>query len=252
MRRKIIAGNWKMNKNFTEAREFSRHLNTWVLANKPSAEVIIAPPLIYLEQIERDLSNGRITVAAQDVSSEPHGAFTGEVSAEQLKSIGIHYSIVGHSERRRFHGEIDFYVSQKIGLLYDNGMTPILCVGEKDEDRSMGKHFEVVKEQLIGALQPQDIQNLKNLIIAYEPIWAIGTGKTATPDTAQLMHAHIRKVLGEEFGISIGNSTSLLYGGSVNAGNARELFQQYDIDGALVGGASLNLEDFTTIISARN
>lgn len=252
MRRKIIAGNWKMYKTFNEAREFSRHLNTWVLAHKPSAEVIIAPALIYLEQLEKDLSNSRLNVAAQDVSSEPKGAFTGEVSAEQLHSIHIKYSIVGHSERRHYHGETDYYISQKIGLLYEYNMTPILCVGEKIEDRSTGRHFDVVKAQVIGALHGQNHEKLKDLIIAYEPIWAIGTGKTASPDTAQEMHAHIRKVLGEEFGISVGNSTSILYGGSVNAGNARDLFQQYDIDGALVGGASLNLEDFTTIINARN
>jgi len=252
MRRKIIAGNWKMHKTFPESLEFGRHLNTWMIANKPQADVIIMPAFICLEQMIKDLRNSKISVAAQDVSSEARGAFTGEVSAEQLKSIGVEYSIVGHSERRHFHGETDYYISQKIGLLYEHNMTPILCVGEKIEDRSTGKHFDVVKSQVIGALHGQKPEKLKNLIIAYEPIWAIGTGKTASPDTAQEMHAHIRKILGEEFGIPVGNSASILYGGSVNAGNARDLFQQYDIDGALVGGASLNLEDFTTIINARN
>lgn len=252
MRRKIVAGNWKMNLTFQEARELALRLNTWVHAHKPLAEVIIAPSHLYLEQLNKDLKNSKITVVSQNVSAMPNGAYTGDVSAEQLLSIGTKMSIVGHSERREYHHEQDKYIGKKITHLYENGMSPILCVGEKLEDREAGKHFDVVKEQVEVALERQDTENLKDLIVAYEPVWAIGTGKTATPDQAQEMHAFIRKIIGSQHGISIANGTSILYGGSVNAGNARDLFQQYDIDGALVGGASLKLDDFTTIINARN
>lgn len=252
MRRKIVAGNWKMNLTFQQARELTLRLNTWVKAHKPIAEIIVAPPHLYLEQINKDLRNSTITVASQNVSAMPNGAFTGDVSAEQLLSIGTKISIVGHSERRAYHYEQDKYIGKKITHLYEHGMSPILCVGEKLEDREQGKHFDVVEEQVTIALERQDPENLKkNLIVAYEPVWAIGTGKTATPDQAQEMHAFIRKTIGNQHGLSVANRTTILYGGSVNAGNARDLFEQYDIDGALVGGASLNLDDFTTIISAR-
>ncbi len=251
MRRKIVAGNWKMNLTFQQARELALRLNTWVKANKPIAEIIVAPTHLYLEQLNKDLRNSNITVASQNVSAMPNGAYTGDVSAEQLLSIGTKLSIVGHSERRAYHYEQDKYIGKKIIHLYEHGMSPILCVGEKLEDRDAGKHFDVVGEQITIALERQDSEDLKNLIVAYEPVWAIGTGKTATPDQAQEMHAFIRKTIGGQHGLSVANNTSILYGGSVNAGNARDLFEQYDIDGALVGGASLNFDDFTTIISAR-
>ncbi len=251
MRRKIVAGNWKMNLTFQQARELALRLNTWVKANKPIAEIIVAPTHLYLEQLNKDLKNSNITVASQNVSAMPNGAYTGDVSAEQLLSIGTKLSIVGHSERRAYHYELDKYIGKKITHLYEHGMNPILCVGEKLEDRDAEKHFDVVGEQITIALERQDPEDLKNLIVAYEPVWAIGTGKTATPDQAQEMHAFIRKTIGGQHGLSVANNTSILYGGSVNAGNARDLFEQYDIDGALVGGASLNFDDFTTIISAR-
>jgi len=251
MRRKIVAGNWKMNLTFQQARELALRLNTWVKANKPIAEIIIAPTHLYLEQINKDLKNSNIIVASQNVSAMENGAYTGDVSAEQLLSIGTKMSLVGHSERRAYHHEQDKYIGKKITHLYEHGMSPILCVGEKLEDREADKHFEVVGEQLTIALERQNPDDLKNLIVAYEPVWAIGTGKTASPDQAQEMHAFIRKTIGNQHGLSVANNTSILYGGSVNAGNARDLFEQYDIDGALVGGASLKLDDFTTIISAR-
>lgn len=251
MRRKIVAGNWKMNLTFPEARELALRLNTWTKANKPEAEVIIAPPHLYLEQINKDLRNSTITVASQNVSAMPNGAFTGDVSAEQLLSIGIKTSIVGHSERRAYHYEQDKYIGKKITHLYENGMSPILCVGEKLGEREQKRHFDVVKHQLNVALERQKPEDLMNLIVAYEPVWAIGTGKTATPEEAQEMHEFIRKTIGEQHGIKVANNTTILYGGSVNPGNARDLFMQYDIDGALVGGASLNFADFVTIISAR-
>lgn len=252
MRRKIVAGNWKMNLTFPQARELALHLNTWVNAHKPNAEIIIAPTHLYLEQLNKDLKNSRIRVASQNVSAMENGAYTGDVSAEQLLSIGTKISIVGHSERRAYHHEVDKYIGMKISHLYKKGMSPILCVGEKLEDRESGKHFDVVKEQLNIALERQNSEDLlRDFIVAYEPVWAIGTGKTASPDQAQEMHDFIRKTIGNQHGLAVANATSILYGGSVNAGNARDLFEQYDIDGALVGGASLKLEDFTTIINAR-
>lgn len=252
MRRKIVAGNWKMNLTFSQARELALRLNTWVKTHKPTAEVIIAPTHLYLEQLNKDLKNSSITVAAQNVSAMPDGAYTGDVSAQQLLSIGTKISIVGHSERRAYHYEQNKYIGKKLTHLYENGMSPILCVGEKLSERESGSHFDMVGQQIRIALDRQQEADLvKDLIVAYEPVWAIGTGKTATPDQAQEMHAFIRKQIGEHKGIKVANATTILYGGSVNAGNARDLFEQYDIDGALVGGSSLNFEDFTAIIRAR-
>src|SRR5690606_39494573 len=161
MRRKIVAGNWKMNLTFQQARELTLRLNTWVKAHKPIAEIIIAPPHLYLEQINKDLKNSTITVASQNVSAMPNGAFTGDVSAQQLLSVGTKISIVGHSERRAYHHEVNKYIGKKITHLYENGMSPILCVGEKLEDRQAGKHFDVVKEQVSVALERQSNENLR-------------------------------------------------------------------------------------------
>lgn len=252
MRRKIVAGNWKMNLTFPQAKELALRLNTWVKINKPVSEVFIAPTHLYLEQLNKDLKNSSITVISQNVSAMPDGAYTGDVSAQQLLSIGTKISIVGHSERRAYHHEVNKYIGKKITHLYENGMSPILCVGEKLEDRESGKHYNIVKEQLTIALERQSEEDLKKgLIIAYEPVWAIGTGNNASPDEAQEMHAFIRRILGEQHGLQVAHNATILYGGSVNAGNASDLFEQFDIDGALVGGASLNFDDFTTIISAR-
>lgn len=252
MRRKMVVANWKMNLTFPQAREMALRLNTWVKTYKPVAEVVIAPSHIYLEQLNKDLRNSSIMVCAQNVSAMPNGAYTGDISAEQLLSVGTKMSIVGHSERRAYHYEQDKYIGKKLTHLYENGMSPILCVGEKIQDREKGQHFDVVAQQLRIALERQNMDNLKeNLIVAYEPVWAIGTGKTATPDQAQEMHDFIRKKISEFHGLAVANATTILYGGSVNAGNARDLFEQFDIDGALVGGASLDLDEFTSIISSR-
>lgn len=251
MRRKIVAGNWKMNLTFQQARELALSLNTWVKAHRPVADVIIAPTHLYLEQLNKDLRNSTIKVASQNVSAMPLGAFTGDVSAQQLMSIGIKLSIIGHSERRAYHYEQDKYIGKKMTHLYENGMDPLLCVGEKLRDRDDGRHFDVVGRQIQVALSRQKPENLMNLIVAYEPVWAIGTGRAASPDQAQEMHAFIRKSIGEQHGLAVANATTILYGGSVNPGNASDFFAQYDIDGALVGGASLSLDDFTSIITAR-
>lgn len=242
-----------MNLTFPQARELALRLNTWIKTHKPAdVHVMIAPTNLYLEQLNKDLRNSTIQVVSQNVSAMPEGAFTGDISAQQLLSIGIKSSIIGHSERRAYHFEVNKYIGKKMTHLYENGMSPILCVGEKLEDRESGRHFDVVKSQVEIALERQMPENLKrDLIIAYEPVWAIGTGRNASPDQAQEMHSFIRKTVSEQHGIGVANNISILYGGSVNPGNARALFEQYDIDGVLVGGSSLSLNDFTTIISLR-
>jgi len=252
MRRKIVAANWKMNLTLPQAKELALRLNTWVKIHKPVAEVFIAPSHLYLEQMNKDLRNSSITIVSQNVSAMPNGAYTGDVSAEQLLSVGTKTSVVGHSERRAYHHEVNKYIGKKITHLYENQMSPILCVGEKLEDRESGKHFDVVREMVSVALERQSSENLKqNLIVAYEPVWAIGTGKNAAPDQVQEMHSYIRKIIGEQHGLQVAHNTTILYGGSVNAGNASDLFDQFDVDGALVGGASLDFDEFTAIISAR-
>lgn len=250
MRDKIVAGNWKMNLSFEEAIHLATTLNGWVADNQPIPQVIIAPSAIYLQTLLEGVDEQYIKIAAQDVSTHEKGAYTGEISAQQLDSIGLDYSLVGHSEQRQYHGETDETVAQKMEQLYAHQITPILCIGEQLEERQSNRHFEVVKNQLLKALKPQIVENLTNLIVAYEPVWAIGTGQTASPEQAQEMHAHIRQVLLEEFGVELANNTSILYGGSVNASTAEELFSQPDIDGGLVGGASLKYEDFTQIITS--
>lgn len=250
MRNKIAAGNWKMNLSFEQALQLANDLNEWVANNPTSAKVVIAPTSIYLQAIQETVDNDFITVASQDVSVAEKGAYTGDISAEQLDSIGINCAIVGHSERREYQHESDEIIAKKLEQLFAKEITPIFCIGEKLEEREADKHFEVVKTQVLNALQPQKVENLSKIVIAYEPVWAIGTGKTASPEQAQEIHAYIRSVLKQAFGEEIANGTSILYGGSVNPSNAEELFAQPDIDGGLVGGASLKVEDFSQIIAA--
>ncbi|RLZ07571.1 triose-phosphate isomerase [Faecalibacter macacae] len=250
MRDKIVAGNWKMNLTFEQALQLANDINTWASENKPNAKVIIAPTSIYLQAIQETVDEEFVQVASQDVSNTEKGAFTGDISAEQLDSIGINCAIVGHSERREYQQETDAVIAQKLEQLFNKDITPILCVGEKLEEREADKHFEVVKSQILNALNPQKTENLSKLVIAYEPVWAIGTGVTASPEQAQEIHAFIRSVLNDAYGADVAEGTSILYGGSVNAANAEELFAQADIDGGLVGGASLKVEDFSKIISA--
>ena len=250
MRDKIVAGNWKMNLNFEEAIHLATNLNAWVADNHPIAQVIIAPSSLYLQTLLEGVDEQYIKIASQDVSAHDKGAYTGDISAEQLDSIGLDFAIIGHSERREYQGESDVIVGAKLKQAFKHQINPILCVGEKLEEREANKHFDVVKTQIIDALVVQNPENLSRLIIAYEPVWAIGTGKTASPEQAQEIHAFIRKVLNDEFGVEVANKTSILYGGSVNAQNAKEIFSQPDIDGGLVGGASLKYDDFVQIIAA--
>lgn len=239
-----------MNLNYEEAIQLGTNLNAWIADNQPTAEVIIAPSFIYLQTLLEAVDEQYLKIASQDVSAHEKGAYTGDVSAEQLDSIGLDFAIVGHSERRDYQGESDTIIAEKLKQAFKHQINPIFCVGEKLEEREAGDHFAVVKSQVLNALSYQNKEDLSRLIIAYEPVWAIGTGKTATPEQAQEIHAFIRKVLNDEFGVEVANNTSILYGGSVNAANADEIFSQPDIDGGLVGGASLKYDDFVQIIAA--
>jgi triosephosphate isomerase (TIM) len=245
-RTKIVAGNWKMNKTFNEAVE----LVTNVLSTAPGNKVtkIFFPPFLFVNKVaELVAPTNDFFAGAQNCSEHPSGAFTGEVSAPMINSAGAKYVLVGHSERRQYFGETNPVSRKKITLALENNLKVIYCVGETLAERKAGSHFDVVKTQLTEAIQDIDP---KNLVIAYEPVWAIGTGENATPAQAQEMHAHIRSCLKELFSSEAAENTSILYGGSCNAKNAKELFACKDIDGGLIGGASLKAEDFCKIIDS--
>lgn len=245
MRKPLVIANWKMHGksvfNRALVEEFLEQLKDY------RAEVVLCPPFTYVGQLQELLRSSGVMLGAQDCSHIEHGAYTGEVSAEMLSDCGCEWVIVGHSERRQYHQESDALVAAKLAAAQRAGLTPVLCVGETQEQRESGDAENVVQAQLTGALN--DLPDLKSLAIAYEPVWAIGTGLTASPQQAQEMHAFMREVLR---GLDAQNAEGLrlLYGGSVKAGNAAELFAQADIDGALVGGASLDGEAFAAIVSA--
>ena len=250
MRKKIIAGNWKMNLTFAEAMALADTLLD-TNAHVDDVDVILAAPFIYLHPlINRIQSNPNFSIAAQNCSEKVKGAFTGEIAALMLASIGIEYVIIGHSERRQLYGETNSTLAAKVDRAQENGIIPIYCCGELLTDRNEGNHFNVVKKQLEEGLFHLNSQRMHDCIIAYEPVWAIGTGVTASTEQAQEMHEFIRKTISDKYSKSIAEEISILYGGSVNASNANELFDGDDIDGALVGGASLKEVDFSTIIQA--
>ncbi|MDR0763180.1 MAG: triose-phosphate isomerase [Bacteroidales bacterium] len=255
MRKKIVAGNWKMNKNFQQAEELLNEVAELVDKKAaPDVTVVVCPPFVFVEMaldLCRDENERNIfAVGAQDVSTHDKGAYTGEVSAEMLKSMDVEYCIVGHSERRKYHNETNVDVAQKVELLLQNDIHPVVCVGESLEERESGKMFDVVRTQIsegLFNLQPMDFLHI---VIAYEPVWAIGTGKTATNEQAQEMHKYIRSLIEEKYGKEIARNTSILYGGSCTPQTAPGLFAQSDIDGGLIGGASLKAEDFTGIVNS--
>lgn len=247
MRRPIIVGNWKMNLLLDEAVELARSIRER-LARVEGIDIGVCPPFPYLYVIEEIMTGTNIAVGAQNLHHERRGAFTGEVSAPMLESVNVDMVIVGHSERRKYFNETDETIRQKLSAAVDFGLAPILCVGETLNEREAGKAEEVVLRQLNGALQGFDSSELHNLIIAYEPVWAIGTGRTATPDIAEEMHSLIRKTVGERLGEEFADALRIQYGGSVKPENIEELMLQPDIDGALVGGASLKAETFSTIV----
>lgn len=244
MRRAIVVGNWKMNASLESASALLGGLTeSWSGVHK--AEVAVCVPYPYLAKSSEWLENSNIALGAQDLSKHEKGAFTGEVSADMLLDFGCKYVIVGHSERREYHGESSELVAEKFEAACAKGLIPILCVGETLEEREASKTFDVVGQQLKAVIDRCGLDGVAKGVVAYEPVWAIGTGRSATPEMAQEVHAYIREVLGPE-----GEHTAILYGGSVKPDSAASLFEQQDIDGALVGGASLVAEDFLAICRA--
>ncbi|ATR93903.1 triose-phosphate isomerase [Porphyromonas gingivalis] len=250
MRKNIVAGNWKMNKTLQEGLALAKELDAALKGRTINCDVIIGTPFIHLASIAAAIDTTRIGVAAENCADKESGAYTGEVSAAMVASTGARYVIIGHSERRAYYHETSPILMEKVKLALSNGLTPIFCVGEVLEEREAGKHFEVVARQVEEALFTLDQTDFAKLILAYEPVWAIGTGKTATADQAQEMHAHIRKSIAAKYGKEVADGCSILYGGSCNAANAKELFSRADVDGGLIGGASLSVDKFLPIIEA--
>jgi triosephosphate isomerase (TIM) len=247
-RRQLIAGNWKLHNTLAQSTALAKAVHE--ATTKTTAEVVVAPVFTALTTVAEALRGSHVGLSAQDVYFQEKGAYTGQVSASLLKDVGCTYCIVGHSERRQFFGETDETVRKKVVALLASGITPILCIGESLEQREQGATIGVSVGQLAAGLAGIDTNALAKLVIAYEPVWAIGTGKTATPDDAQAVHAAIRAYLTYERGEAFAQQTRVLYGGSVKADNAQQLLGQVDIDGALVGGASLVADQFVAIVAA--
>jgi triosephosphate isomerase len=248
MRKKIVAGNWKMNKTLQEGVELAKTVNRQV--EDTDVLVILCTPFIHLSEVSKVITKDSLFLGAQNCASETSGAFTGEVSVEMIKSTGAEYVIIGHSERRSFYQEDDTLLNKKTKLALAAGLTPIFCCGEVLAERQSGKHMQVVKSQIEKGLFDLSAQDFGKVVLAYEPVWAIGTGVTATTEQAQEMHKAIRDLISEKYGTGIADNTSILYGGSCKSSNAKELFSNPDVDGGLIGGASLSAADFMGIVSA--
>ncbi|MCB0736977.1 MAG: triose-phosphate isomerase [Bacteroidetes bacterium] len=250
MRNKIVAGNWKMYKSPAESAEFAKSL-VYAITNLPSnLQVFVFPTTISLQSVQQQLVGSAIKSGAQNIHQENEGAFTGEISAAMVASIEGKATLIGHSERREYFNESNHLLSQKMQSALNHNLIPFYCCGEKLEERQASNHFNVVKAQLVEGLKGVSIEQMQNVVIAYEPVWAIGTGVTATPAQAEEMHAFIRKTIEQLYSAKISHSISILYGGSVKPANASELFACKNIDGALVGGASLVVDDFKAIVEA--
>ncbi|QDU57861.1 triose-phosphate isomerase [Aeoliella mucimassa] len=249
MRRTLIAGNWKMNTDHATAVALAEGVAKGA-GDVENADLLVCPPFIYLESVNKALANSPVALGAQNMYAQPNGAFTGEVSASMLTDVGAEYVILGHSERRNILGETDAVVNEKTIAALEAGLVPIVCVGELLEQREAGKTAEVIEEQFKGSLAGLSAEQVAKLVIAYEPVWAIGTGKVATPEQAEEVHAGLRKLLADSYNGEIADTVRILYGGSVKPSNAAELMGQPNVDGALVGGASLKAEDFLGIALA--
>lgn len=251
MRKKIVAGNWKMNNGVKETSQLIRKVKKSIAnLDLNNVRVIVTPSFVNLAGAIKGAKDSKIEVAAQNMHQEKNGAFTGEISAEMLQSIGVKTVILGHSERRQYFGEDDELIARKIDAALENNLEVIFCFGELLEQRKLDNHLLEVGSQLKNTLFHLKADDFKNIILAYEPVWAIGTGETASPEQAQEMHAFVRNVLAKKFGKETADSLSILYGGSVKASNAEEIFSKEDVDGGLIGGASLIAEDFAAIIKA--
>ncbi|SDH02009.1 triose-phosphate isomerase [Psychroflexus sediminis] len=247
MRTQIVAGNWKMNCNLDESLHL---LNALKLKDftKAEVEVVIAPPYTNLYAIHQNLSDSSIKISSQNINENEEGAYTGEISPDMLKSVGVEYVIIGHSERRAIYNESNELLAEKVTSALKHGFKIMFCIGEMLDQRKAEKHFDVVKKQLEKGLFHLSASEMKHVVIAYEPVWAIGTGETASPEQAQDIHQYIRQVLAEKYNQDVAEQTSILYGGSVKPNNAREIFAKKDVDGGLIGGASLDADSFAEIV----
>lgn len=247
MRKKIVAGNWKMNKSLSEGVELAKTVNRQVEEN--DVTVILCTPFIHLSEVNKIITKDSLFLGAQNCAAEASGAYTGEISAQMIRSTGADYVIIGHSERRAYYHEDDEMLHKKVKLSLENNLIPIFCCGEVLKERQAGNHMQVVKTQIENALFNLTPEDFNKTVIAYEPIWAIGTGVNATSEQAQEMHKLIRSLIAEQYGNHIADSTSILYGGSCKPSNAKELFSNPDVDGGLIGGASLTSSDFMGIVN---
>jgi triosephosphate isomerase (TIM) len=250
MRKKIVAGNWKCNTTVQAGVELAKAVTASVTASgDPEVQVVVCPPFVHITKVVESVDNQQVKVGAQNCAAEAKGAFTGEVSAEMVKSTGAEYVIIGHSERREYYGDTSAVLNKKLALALANNLTPIYCCGEPLAIREAGTQNEYVKKQMEETIFQISEEDFRKLVIAYEPIWAIGTGKTASSAQAQEIHAFLRSAIAEKFGAEVANATSILYGGSCNAGNAKELFANPDVDGGLIGGAALDATSFLAIVN---
>ncbi|MDE7153833.1 MAG: triose-phosphate isomerase [Muribaculaceae bacterium] len=250
MRKNIVAGNWKMNTTLQEGVALAKEVNEALKDATPKCDVIICVPFTHLASINGEINQEKLGLGAENCADHKNGAYTGEVSASMVASTGAKYVILGHSERRQYYGETSDTLREKIALAFENGLTPIFCIGEVLEERENETHFDVVKKQIEDALFHLSAEEFGKIILAYEPVWAIGTGKTATDDQAQEMHAFIRGVIADKYGKEVADNTSILYGGSCKPSNAAALFAKPDVDGGLIGGASLDCASFMGIVNA--
>lgn len=248
-RKTIIAGNWKMNKTPSETKAFAEQFKA-ILPKTKWCDIVVCAPTVDLSAAVRAFKDSRIAVGAENVYFEKSGAYTGEISADMLADLGVRYVIVGHSERRALFGETDEIVNKKVLAALEAGLNPIICVGESLAQREMGVTMELIALQVKSALAGVSAEQMRRCVIAYEPIWAIGTGKTATAEQAEEVCAQIRKVIGEVYGEAVAEATTVQYGGSMNAKNCEELLSKKDVDGGLIGGASLKAPDFAVIVNA--
>ena len=251
MRKQIVAGNWKMNKNIQEsvqlADEIANKVKDLPLKN---TRVIVAPTFINLSEVVNVTKDSAVEVAAQNMHQAKSGAFTGEISAEMLTALGLEVVILGHSERREYFGETDVLLAEKVNTALENNLEVIFCFGEVLEDRKSGNHYSVVESQIKNGLFHLPANKWDSIVLAYEPVWAIGTGETASPEQAQEMHAFIRKIVADKYNTQVAADVSILYGGSVKPSNAKEIFSKEDVDGGLIGGAALNADDFIALVKS--
>ncbi len=250
MRKKIVAGNWKMNTTLAEGVQLAEEVNAALENATPKCDVVICVPFTHLAPVAAKINQTKLGLGAENCADHKSGAYTGEVSAPMVASTGATYVILGHSERRQYYGETSETLREKVALALENGLTPIFCIGEVLAERENGTFNEVVARQVEEGLFNLSAEDFSKIILAYEPVWAIGTGKTATADQAEDMHAHIRAVIAGKYGQEVADNTSILYGGSCKPSNAAELFAKPDVDGGLIGGAALKCADFMGIVNA--